>query len=47
MINRRHFLTAISLTPLLANDFVQNTKDIYLSYNEYATLEALNSRLKD
>jgi hypothetical protein len=45
-MNRRHFLTTISLSPLLANDFIQNTKDIYLSYNEYITLDSLNKRLK-
>nr|WP_321267542.1 M15 family metallopeptidase [uncultured Sulfurimonas sp.] len=45
-MNRRFFLTTLSLSPLLAKDVVDNTKDIYLSYQEYTTLKSLNSRLK-
>lgn len=37
-------LTTLSLSPLLANEYVQS-KDIYLSYQEYITLKDLNSRL--
>ncbi|WP_373004744.1 M15 family metallopeptidase [Sulfurimonas sp.] len=45
-MNRRFFLTTLSLSPLLANDLINNSKDIYLSYQEYTTLKSLNNRLK-
>ena len=45
-MNRRLFLTTLSLTPLLANDLISNSKDLYLTYQEYATLKTLNTRLK-
>ncbi|WP_294962951.1 M15 family metallopeptidase [Sulfurimonas sp.] len=45
-MNRRTFLTTLSLSPLLANDIIDNSKDIYLSYHEYTTLKRLNNRLK-
>ncbi|EDZ61808.1 periplasmic D-alanyl-D-alanine carboxypeptidase [Sulfurimonas gotlandica GD1] len=45
-MNRRLFLTALSLSPLIANDFIDKSEDIYLSYHEYATLKSLNNRLK-
>lgn len=45
-MNRRAFLTTLSLSPLLANDIIDNSKDIYLSYQEYTTLKRLNNRLK-
>ncbi|MFT5836147.1 MAG: D-alanyl-D-alanine carboxypeptidase [Sulfurimonas sp.] len=45
-MNRRAFLTTLSLSPLLANDIIDNSKDIYLSYHEYTTLKRLNNRLK-
>ena len=44
-MNRRIFLTTLSLSPLFANDFMGNSKDIYLSYQEYNTLKILNNRL--
>ncbi len=46
IMNRRFFLTTMALTPLFANEFTQNSKDVYLSYREYKTLESLNTRLK-
>ena len=45
-MNRRLFLTTLTLSPLLANDIIDNSKDIYLSYQEYITLKSLNDRLK-
>lgn len=45
-MNRRLFLTSLSLSPLIANDFIDKSKDIYLSYQEYNTLKTLNKRLK-
>ena len=45
-MNRRHFLTSLAVTPIFANSFVGSSGDIYLSYQEYATLKSLNSRLK-
>ncbi|MDA3908347.1 MAG: M15 family metallopeptidase [Sulfurimonas sp.] len=45
-MNRRLFLTTLSLSPLFANDIIYNSKDIYLSYQEYTTLSSLNSRFK-
>ncbi len=46
IMDRRFFLTTMALTPLFANDFTKNPKDIYLSYSEYQILNNLNSRLK-
>ncbi len=45
-MNRRFFLTTLAMTPLFANDFNENSSDIYLSYQEYITLRELNNRLK-
>ena len=45
-MNRRVFLTTLTLSPLLANDIIYNSKDIYLTYQEYITLGSLNNRLK-
>jgi len=45
-MNRRLFLTTLSLSPLFANDIIDNSKDIYLSYQEYITLTNFNNRLK-
>jgi hypothetical protein len=45
-MNRRHFLATISLSPLLANDYLNTSDDKYLSYQEFATLKSLNKRLK-
>ncbi len=45
-MDRRFFLTTMALTPLFANDYTKNTKDMYLSYQEYITLDSLNTRLK-
>lgn len=45
-MNRRHFLTTISLSPVFANDYFTDSNDIYLSYQEFVTLKVLNKRLK-
>jgi len=44
-MNRRFFLTTLSMSPLLAKDIL-DSRDIYLSYQEFATLKDLNNRLK-
>jgi len=45
-MNRRYFLATMSLSPLLANDYMNGPDDKYLSYKEFATLKVLNKRLK-
>ncbi|WP_415396834.1 M15 family metallopeptidase [Sulfurimonas sp. CS5] len=45
-MNRRIFLSTLALTPLIASNFVKESSDIYLSYQEYIALENLNKRLK-
>ena len=45
-MNRRNFLACAALTPVFANDMVEENNDIYLSSDEYKTLITLNIRLK-
>jgi len=45
-MNRRLFLTTLSLSPLFANEFVQKNSDIFLSYSEHKTLINLDARFK-
>jgi len=44
-MNRRRFLTAVSLIPLMSNELLANSNDIYLSPSEFRTIETLNKRL--
>jgi hypothetical protein len=46
IMNRRFFLTTLLSAPLLAKSVIDHRDDIYLSYQEYSTLNILNSRLK-
>lgn len=43
-MNRRLFLTTLSLSPLFAKEFVQTNSDVFLSYGEYKTLQRLDAR---
>ena len=45
-MNRRNFLVCTVLTPLFANELMQNTDDIYLSKEEWELLVSINARLK-
>jgi hypothetical protein len=45
-MNRRLFLTTLTLSPLFAKEAIKDSDDIYLSYGEFKTLESLNKRLK-
>jgi hypothetical protein len=45
-MDRRFFLTTLAFTPIFANDIIENSSDVYLSYQEYGVLQSLNSRLK-
>jgi len=44
-MDRRLFLTTLALSPLFAKETL-NSKDIYLSNEEFKTLDSLNQRLK-
>ena len=45
-MNRRNFLTALTLSPFIGSELFANTQDVYLSYDDFVTLSSLNARLK-
>lgn len=44
-MNRRLFLTTLSLSPLIASEFIEKNEDIFLSFSEHQTLKNLDARL--
>jgi len=45
-MKRRNFLTYLALAPLLSEELMASSEDIYLSRDEYKSLISLNIRLK-
>lgn len=45
-MNRRRFLAALSISPFVSSELFANSKDIYLSTKDFATLSTLNARLR-
>ena len=45
-MNRRNFLSALALSPIISSELMANEEDIYLSHAEFKTLTSLNRRLK-
>ena len=45
-MNRRNFLSALALSPIITTDLMANKSDVYLSASEFKSLTLLNNRLK-
>jgi len=46
LMNRRNFLAALAISPVITSDIIANSNDVYMSSKDFEVLKSLNSRLK-